>query len=129
MNDEQQIRQLVSTWMQASKQGDVATVLSLMTDDALFMVTGQPVMNKTDFASAMQAQSHSAAPQIDGISDIHEIQIMGDWAFMRTTLRLVITPPGGETMVRAGHTLSILRKEEGKWRLARDANMLTKVIM
>jgi hypothetical protein len=29
-------------------------------------------------------------------------------------------------MTRAGHTLSILRKEGGKWLLTRDANMLAK---
>jgi hypothetical protein len=37
----------------------------------------------------------------------------------------VVTPPGGtKTMTRAGHTLSILNKQNGKWVLARDANML-----
>jgi hypothetical protein len=30
-------------------------------------------------------------------------------------------------MTRAGHTLSILKKERGRWVLARDANMLTNV--
>jgi hypothetical protein len=30
-------------------------------------------------------------------------------------------------MTRSGHTLSILRKQEGKWLLARDANMLAPV--
>jgi uncharacterized protein (TIGR02246 family) len=49
-NDEQEIRQLVSTWMAASKAGDVETVLSLMADDVVFLVPGQPVMRKADFA-------------------------------------------------------------------------------
>ena len=49
--DEQEIRQLVSTWMSASKAGDVETVLSLMADDAVFLLPGQPVMRKTDFAA------------------------------------------------------------------------------
>jgi hypothetical protein len=30
-------------------------------------------------------------------------------------------------MKRAGHTLSVLRRTGGKWRLARDANLLTPV--
>jgi ketosteroid isomerase-like protein len=30
-------------------------------------------------------------------------------------------------MVRAGHTLTILRKEAGKWKIARDANLLAPV--
>ena len=36
--DEQQIRELVATWMSATKAGDLATVLSLMTDDVVFLV-------------------------------------------------------------------------------------------
>jgi ketosteroid isomerase-like protein len=41
---------------------------------------------------------------------------------------LTVTPPGGEPVRRAGYTLTILRKRPaGKWLLARDANLMTKV--
>lgn len=124
-SDEQEIRQLVSTWMAASKAGDIETVLSLMADDVVFLVPGQPVMHKAGFAVAARAQSGPEAPQFDGRSDIQEIRILGDWAFMWAKLTVVITPLGGtQTMTRAGHTLSILRKQNGKWVLARDANLL-----
>ncbi len=56
-SDEQEIRQLVSTWMAASKAGDVETVLSLMADDVIFLMPGQEVMGKADFAAAARAQS------------------------------------------------------------------------
>jgi uncharacterized protein (TIGR02246 family) len=60
-----------------------------------------------------------------GTSEIQEIKVLGDWAFMWTKLTVVVTPPGGaQPMTRAGHTLSILKKQNGKWVLARDANML-----
>ena len=36
-NDERAIRELVQTWMTATKAGDIQTVLSLMTDDVVFM--------------------------------------------------------------------------------------------
>src|SRR4030088_2268476 len=98
--------------MAASKAGDVETVLSLMADDVVFLVTGQPVMRKADFAAAARAQSGHDAPQFDGSSQIQEIKILGDWAFMWTKLTLVVTPPGGaQTMTRAGHTLTVLRKQ------------------
>jgi uncharacterized protein (TIGR02246 family) len=127
-SDEQEIRQLVSTWMAASKAGDVDTVLSLMADDVVFLVPGQPVMRKADFAVAARSQASKDAPQFDGTSEIQEIQILGDWAFMWTKLTVVVTPPGGaQSMTRAGHTLSILKKQNGKWVLARDANMLAPV--
>ena len=126
-SDEQEIRQLVSTWMAASKAGDVETVLSLMADDVIFLTPGQKVMGKADFAAAARAQSGQGgegAPQFDGKSEIQEIRVLGDWAFMWTKLTVVVTPPHAQRITRAGHTLSILKKEQGKWVLARDANML-----
>jgi uncharacterized protein (TIGR02246 family) len=127
-NDEQEIRQLVSTWMAASKAGDVEKVLSLMTEDAVFLVTGQPVMRKADFATASRAQTAADAPQFDGVSEIQEIKILGDWAYLWTRLSVTVTPPAGAQPVkRAGHTLTILNKQNGTWLLARDANLLAPV--
>jgi uncharacterized protein (TIGR02246 family) len=76
-NDEQEIRQLVATWMAASKAGDVEKVLSLMSDDVIFLVPGQPVMRKSDFAAAARAQAGADAPQFEGSSEIQEIKILG----------------------------------------------------
>ena len=40
---------------------------------------------------------------------------------------MTVSPPDGAKPVRrSGYTLTILRKErDGRWRLARDANLLT----
>ena len=127
-NDEQEIRQLVSTWMAATKAGDVDTVLSLMAEDVVFLRPGNPVMRKTEFADGARAQSNHEAPRFDGTSEIQEIKILGDWAFMWTRLTVVATPPdGSKPTTRSGHTLSILQKVDGKWVLARDANLLAPV--
>jgi uncharacterized protein (TIGR02246 family) len=127
-NDEQEIRDLVSTWMAATEAGDVATVLKLMAEDVVFLVPGQPVMRKADFAAAAKAQAAGRAPKFKGTSEIQEIKVLGDWAFMWTRLTVVATPPDGAAhFKRAGHTLSVLKKEEGRWVLARDANLLAPV--
>jgi hypothetical protein len=43
-------------------------------------------------------------------------------------LTVVVTPRDGSAAVtRAGHTLSILNRQNGKWVLARDANLLATV--
>jgi uncharacterized protein (TIGR02246 family) len=127
-NDEQEIRQLVSTWMTASKAGDVEKVLSLMADDVVFLVAGQPPMRKSDFAAAARAQASGDAPSFDGSSEIQEIKVLGDWAFMWQKLIVVATSPNGAPPItRAGHTLTIFTKQNGKWVLARDANMLAAV--
>ena len=126
-SDEQAIRELVATWMSASKAGDTPKVLSLMTEDVVFLVPGQPPMDKRTFAAAATAQSGPQQLDIDGKSEIQEINVLGDWAYMWTKLEVVVTPPDGAAMIRAGHTLSILRKQNGKWLLARDANLLAPV--
>jgi uncharacterized protein (TIGR02246 family) len=124
-SDEVQIRQLVATWMSATKSGDVETVLGLMTDDVVFLVPGRAPMRKDDFASAAKAQAGGSAPKFDGSVDIQEIKVVNDWAFMWSRLRVVATPPDGSApTAREGHTLTILKNENGRWLLARDANLL-----
>ena len=121
--DERAIRQLIETWMAASKAGDVAAVLELMTDDVVFMVPGQEPFGKAAFAASATAMKNL---RIDGWNEIKELQILGDWAYLRDYLDLTITPEGGQPVRRSGYTLTILKKgADGKWRLARDANLLT----
>jgi len=120
--DERAIRDMVDLWMSASKAGDHETVLSLMTEDAIFMVPGREPFGKTAFEAAVQG---SKDIRVDGRSDIQEIHVLGDWAWLRNHVEVAITPPGGETMRRSGYTLTIVRKEaDGRWRLMRDANLM-----
>ena len=121
-DDERAIRDLIATWMSASQAGDTATVLSLMTDDVVFMVPGREPFGKEAFAAASQDMQGA---RMEGTSDIRELQVLGDWAYLRSYLQVAVTPPGGNAVRRAGYTLTILRKEpDGRWRLARDANLL-----
>jgi uncharacterized protein (TIGR02246 family) len=123
--DEKEIRELIATWMAATKAGDTEKVLGLMTEDVVFLVPGGPPMRKADFAKAADAQIGKHAPTFDGTSEVQEVTVAGDWAFMWTKLRVIATPPNGAApIIRVGHTLSVLRKHDGKWLLARDANLL-----
>ena len=126
-SDEQQIRDLVATWLSASKAGDVDTVLGLMTDDVVFLVPGRAPMRKQEFAALSRVPPGTAPPKIDGKSEIQEIVVAGDLAFMWTRLSMVMTPAVGQPVERAGHTLSVLKRVNGKWLLARDANLLAAV--
>lgn len=124
-NDEQQIRQLVADWMAASKDGNNDAVLDMMSDDVVFLMPGRPPMGKQEFVAASQVPPGQERPHFEGTSDIREIRVCGEWAYMWTRLTVVVTPPGGATpLKRSGHTLTILHKQDGKWVIARDANML-----
>jgi len=128
-DDERAIRELVARWQAATSAGDVDAVLALMTDDAVFLVPGREPMDKAAFAAAMRpaGAAQGAAPPVDASSEIREIRVAGEWAFMWTALRVSVTPPAGAPVERAGHTLTVLRKVDGAWRLARDANLLAPV--
>jgi uncharacterized protein (TIGR02246 family) len=121
-DDERAIRELVATWMAATKAGDHDTVLSLMTDDVVFMVPGREPFGREAFAAASKRMQ---GIRIEGTSDIVELKVLDNWAYLRNRLTVTITPSGGSPITRSGHTLTILRKEpDGRWRLARDANLL-----
>lgn len=121
-NDERAIRDLVAKWIAATKSGDISTVLELMSDDVIFLVPGREPFGKEAFAAANQGMQGVA---FEGTSDIKEIQVLGDWAWMRNRLRVVVTPPGGKPMARSGYALTILRKNSsGDWQIVRDANLL-----
>jgi uncharacterized protein (TIGR02246 family) len=109
--------------MRASQAGDTVTVLSLMTDDVVFMVPGEQPFGKDAFAAASAGMKNV---EVNGRSEIIELQVLGDWAYLRNKLDVTVTPKGGAPVRRAGYTMTILRKENGRWLLARDANMLVR---
>ena len=99
-----------------------------LTEDAVSLVPGKPAMRKSEFAAAARAQATGHAPTFDGLSDIQEVQVSGDWAFMWSKLTAVATPPGGgASTTRSGHTLTVFRRRGGRRLLARDANLLAPV--
>jgi uncharacterized protein (TIGR02246 family) len=120
--DERAIRTLIANWIAASRSGDLARVLSLMADDVLFLVPGQPPFGKEKFAEASRGMKEL---RIDGKSDVQEVVVSGEWAWCRTQLHITVTAPDGKVVRRSGQTLSVLRKQaDGSWLLARDANLL-----
>jgi uncharacterized protein (TIGR02246 family) len=121
-DDERAIHELVEKWMAASKAGDTATVLSLMADDVIFMVPGKEPFGKEAFAATASEMKNVV---IEGTSEIQELKVLGEWAWMRNRLEVKMTPPNGKPVSRSGYTLTILRKSpDGRWVIARDANLV-----
>jgi uncharacterized protein (TIGR02246 family) len=121
--DERKIREVIETWMAATAVGDLPKVLSLMTDDVVFLVPGKEPFGKEAFASSSAAMKDM---RVEGKSEFHELVVTGDWAFCRTHLQVTVTPPGKSAVRRSGYTLTLFKKQQnGSWLLARDANLLT----
>ena len=121
LEDERKIRELLDVWWRATRADDVDTILDLMADDVVFLTPGQEPFGKAEFEDAARNRSI----KVDGKSDIKELEIMGEWAWMLTHIDVTMTPATGESRHRAGYTLTILRKDpDRRWRMARDANLL-----
>jgi uncharacterized protein (TIGR02246 family) len=124
-NDEQEIRDLVARWNDATMAGDVETILSLIADDAVFHVGGREPFGKEAFTEGLRRGLEQVRLAVR--YEIEELQVIGDFAYLRNHLWVTMTPRGGDVaMKRTGYTLTILRKlADGGWVLSRDANMLT----
>lgn len=128
LSDEEQIRDLIQTWRSATETGDIDTVLSLMTEDVIFLVPGRPPMSKAEFAALSRVPNGKPRPKFEGTVKIQEILVSGDMAYVWSKLSLTVTLPGAEQPIeRAGHTLTVFRRFGNKWLLFRDANLLAPV--
>lgn len=125
LSEEGKIRELIDTWLEASKAGDLETVRSLMTEDVVFL-TRDGVMKRDDFVASFQSMAGNV--EINGLPDIQEITVVGDVAVCWNKLRVEIRPRGGTPKVHAGDVLTVFRRgADGRWRLWRDANLLAAV--
>jgi uncharacterized protein (TIGR02246 family) len=123
--DEQIIRDVVAKWHRATADGDVDTVLGLMSEDVIFLVCGKPPMKgRTTFEKGLRGilKTH----RIDSTGEVQECQVSDDLGYCWTHLTVRMTPlSGGDANVRSGSGLSIFRKQaNGSWQLVRDANLL-----
>ena len=85
--DEQTIRDLVAQWHRATAAGDVDTVLGLMSEDAVFLVSGKPPMKgRSTFEKGLRGllKSH----RVDSAGDIQEVEVSGDLAYCWTMHRI-----------------------------------------
>ncbi len=123
--DEKAIRALVIRWHKAMGAADLAAVLSMISEDAVFLSAERaPMRGRAAFAQELMTLTESCT--IDSNAEIEEILVSDDLACCSATLTVSTMPrDGGAPVVRRGPVLSIFRKEPGgHWVLVRDANML-----
>jgi len=119
--DERAIRDLIASWNAYSQSGDVDRVLELMTDDVVFTVVGRPAFGKREFAESTRQMP---GLNLKAHADVLEVVVRGDTAWSRVHLQVDMTSGDGKTQRREGDAMSVYVKHQGRWRLARDANLL-----
>jgi uncharacterized protein (TIGR02246 family) len=110
--------------MAATKAGNTDAVLDLMADDAVFLVAGRAPFGKEEFRRGSEQHADSDI-KFDGKSERLELKVLDGWAFVISKLSVTTSEPDKPEVKRSGYTLTLLKKDKGKWLLARDANLLT----
>ena len=125
--DEQEVRELHATWIEAVNAGDLARLLSLMTLDAVFLNSGRAPFGREAFSANFRAAQQRI--RVRCLSELEEVVVVGGVAYTRSRDTLAVTPrAGGEVTQLAGHRITIYRKQpDGCWLMARDAHTLTQV--
>lgn len=124
-DDEQAIRALIASWIEACADGDADRLRLLMADDVIFLTPCQPPLRgRGAFMAAFEEGLKHY--HIDARGEVREVRVAGDSAYCWTHLAVIITPvKAGMPMRRSGDTLSVLQKQAGgHWVIVRDANML-----
>ncbi len=98
-----------------------------MTEDVVFLTSGNAPMRRKQFAEAFSAMA--VIMDLTCRSNVQEITVSGDLALCWNLLEVSITRvEDGETRKHAGNVLTALRRgPDGQWRIWRDANLLTLV--
>jgi uncharacterized protein (TIGR02246 family) len=121
-DDERQIRALIEAWIAASNARNLPALMDMMTDDVVFMTPGRAPFGKAEFAADSQRMKGVA---INARAQVQEIDIYGPRATIRNHIQVQLTSAGQAPKRMSGYAMSILRKEaDGRWRIARDANLV-----
>jgi uncharacterized protein (TIGR02246 family) len=126
-SDERAIREAHTAWIGAVNAGDLERLLTLMTDDVVFLNPGRAPVGRDGFAGGFLAAHQQS--RILCISGLEEVVIAGQLAYTLCRDALSVTPrTGAEATELAGHRITIYRKQsDGRWLLARDVNTLCHV--
>jgi uncharacterized protein (TIGR02246 family) len=116
------IRTLMDSVMAVSRKGDLEAYLSLYTDDALWMTHDR--LEDAGKEEVRDYYSWINDYTFDQKLTINEIEIAGDWAFIRFTADGWILPKpsveGERERVISRHFTIASRQADGSWKLARD---------
>jgi uncharacterized protein (TIGR02246 family) len=125
VDDLRAIEHLHQTDMAASKARDVATLLSLCSDDCVMLPPGEdPILGKEAIRESLERDvaQEQGYRITEYVHHFEEVRVLGEWAFEWGTFSAAAKPLGGGPPIQSsGKILRILaRRADGTWRVARS---------
>ena len=118
------IEQLNAAWLIAMNSKDVPGLMSMVTDDVVFLPPGMPPIQGRRAVEAMFLSFFPQFALVEQRSTMEELEVAGDWAFMWGSESLTLTPTGGGPALRLdGKGMTVLKRHpDGSWKFARGIN-------
>ena len=118
VQDRDSIRRVVNAYVEQWLAGDADGVTALLAEDAVLVPHhGLPAVVGLNAIRKWWWPAGAPPTTIDAFSiEIDQIEGTGDMAFVRGRQRLAWTT-GGRKFRNAGNSLTILRKDGGRWRI------------
>jgi len=118
-SEKREIQNLLFSYRDALNASDVRKVLSLYTEDGIFMPSGAPTSIGTEqVKGAYEFVFSNIKLSIEFYID--EITVNGEYAFARTTSKgSALIHATGETVPEENRELFVLQKENGSWKIDR----------
>jgi uncharacterized protein (TIGR02246 family) len=113
-----EIEKLIEEEFMAGNANDVEALLRLRTPDAVELFPGAPPIVGQDAIRAAWKQETDVIEQYTNRS-IQEVNLAGDWAFIRFVFTHTITPvAGGDPHISNSQGLWIIRRQlDGSWKI------------
>lgn len=113
------IEKLLFSYRDALNTSDVNKVLTLYTNDGVFMPSNAPsAVGQEQIKASYEFVFKTIQLKIEFFID--EIQVSGDFAFARTTSKgTTLIHANGQTVPEENRELFVLQKVEGQWKIAR----------
>ena len=115
--DVEAIKSLSDEIMKAYNEGDLEALTAIVAEDVVFMPPGKPALIGKE---AMRNWHDFDKISIDVNITVEEVQVLGDWAFMRNIwIGTVTQKEGGEKFELNNKSLILLRRQtDGTWKLS-----------
>ncbi|HEY7112509.1 MAG TPA: nuclear transport factor 2 family protein [Thermoanaerobaculia bacterium] len=119
--EEAAVRRAVAAFLDAVNRGDFDAVVDMVTEDAVFWTANAPELSGK--AALRAAYAGLGAYRMHQDFQIEELQVCGEWAFVRGYENFTLDPKDGKSdgfEIKRRRAISILRRQpDGIWKTAR----------
>jgi len=119
--DEASIRSLpIDRWCAAEAARDIDAKMDLFTDDIVLLVPGEAPVSGLDDVRSWHLRVWEGIKKYQCSGSVDEVQMSGDWGFVRGTFSGTFTDSSGATGKTSGKFMNVVRRSvDGQWKLAR----------